>query len=693
MRLHRPDLTRLLVRLVLAIALVASALLPVAAAHAANGRVTGTLTGANGQPLGGAYVAALQPYLDGQDTWWDEVASDDTNASGAYDLSLPPGTYRLRFVDHDGDHVPEYFRDAASVEQAVDVVVGSGAVLTGRNAQLAAAAHLTGIVTDEEAQPLELVDVAVYQRTGGAGTDTWERVGSAWTDAAGTYDIGGLAAGTYRVGFQDGFGEHVEEFHDDQPTVDLAEDVVVGAAATVSGLDARLSRAAYVAGTVNGPDGQPVSDIEVAAYRQVADASGTRWEPVSVGYTDFSGAYVVGGLRAGTYRLGFHDYTGHHAPEYYADAPTVQGAEDVVVAPGATVMDRDAVLAVAGHVTGRVLDADAQPLEGIEVSAYRRVSDGGGTRWHRVGSVWTDASGWYDVGGLAPGTHRLGFEDPSGDHRAEYLDDATTLDQARDVVVGPGSVVGGQDAGLAPASHLTGTVTGPEGEALDGARVVVHRQATAGGATSWDEVASVTTNTSGVYDVGGLPAGSYRLAFQGTGYAVEYWNDMPTLDLAQAVTVDAGATRADIDAALSVTPPPTPTTTPAPTPAPAPAPEPAPAPVPAPAPAPTSTPPAPAPPPASTPAPTVVLSDVAPRGSGTLRVGTRLKVTRGTWNVSVSVRYRWFADGKRIRRATKAAYRLRAKDAGAKVSVAVTASAPGLTSRTVTVRFRGRVKR
>ncbi len=88
-----------------------------------------------------------------------------------------------------------------------------------------------------------------------------------------------------------------------------------------------------------------------------------------------------------------------------------------------------------------------------------------------------------------------------------------------------------------------------------------------------------------------------------------------------------------------------------------------------------------------------MLSDVAPRGSGTLRVGKKLKVTRGTWNVSVSVRYRWFADGKRIRKATKSAYRLRARDAGAKVSVKVTASAPGLTPKTVTVKFRGRVKR
>ena len=82
---------------------------------------------------------------------------------------------------------------------------------------------------------------------------------------------------------------------------------------------------------MTGPDGEPVGDIEVAAYTQVTDGSGTRWEPVSWGYTDVSGAYVIGGLRAGAYRLGFHDYTGNHAPEFYDDEPTVLEAVDVAV--------------------------------------------------------------------------------------------------------------------------------------------------------------------------------------------------------------------------------------------------------------------------------------------------------------------------------------------------------------------------
>ena len=237
-------------------------------------------------------------------------------------------------------------------------------------------------------------------------------------------------------------------------------------------------------------------------------------------------------------------------------------AVDVAVPAGATVLDKDAELAIAGHVTGTVVGADDQALEGIEVSAYRQVTAGGVTRWLPVGSVQTDASGWYDVGGLAAGTLRLGFHDPSGNHLDEFHADRPTLEQARDIAVAGGERVPVADARLAPASHVTGAVTGMDGEALDAVQVAVYGPVTAGGATSWEEVASASTNTSGSYDVGGLPAGTYRIGFEGAGYAVEYWNDMPTLALAQTVTVGAAATRADIDAALSDTPPPTPTADP-----------------------------------------------------------------------------------------------------------------------------------
>ena len=73
-------------------------------------------------------------------------------------------------------------------------------------------------------------------------------------------------------------------------------------------------------------------------------------------------------------------------------------------------------------------------------------------------------------------------------------------------------------------------------------------------------------------------------------------------------------------------------------------------------------------------------------------VGKKLKVSKGSWNVPVTVKYQWFANGKKIKKATKSSYKLTRTVKGRKISVKVTASAPGLTSKVVTVKFKGKVK-
>ena len=84
--------------------------------------------------------------------------------------------------------------------------------------------------------------------------------------------------------------------------------------------------------------------------------------------------------------------------------------------------------------------------------------------------------------------------------------------------------------------------------------------------------------------------------------------------------------------------------------------------------------------------------DVAPKAAGKLKVGKKLTVSKGTWNVPVTVKYQWLANGKKIKKATKGAYKLTAKDKGKKISVKVTASAPGMASKVMTVKFKGTVK-
>ena len=84
--------------------------------------------------------------------------------------------------------------------------------------------------------------------------------------------------------------------------------------------------------------------------------------------------------------------------------------------------------------------------------------------------------------------------------------------------------------------------------------------------------------------------------------------------------------------------------------------------------------------------------DLAPKVSGTSKVGKKLKVSRGTWNVPVTLKYKWLANNKAIKKATKSAYKLTAKEKGKKISVKITATAPGMPPKVVSVKFKGKVK-
>jgi hypothetical protein len=74
-----------------------------------------------------------------------------------------------------------------------------------------------------------------------------------------------------------------------------------------------------------------------------------------------------------------------------------------------------------------------------------------------------------------------------------------------------------------------------------------------------------------------------------------------------------------------------------------------------------------------------------PRIAGKGKVGGKLTVSKGTWSVKpASVEYQWLRDGKAIAGATHVSFKVTQADAGATLSVRVTASAPGHGKVTVT---------
>ena len=78
------------------------------------------------------------------------------------------------------------------------------------------------------------------------------------------------------------------------------------------------------------------------------------------------------------------------------------------------------------------------------------------------------------------------------------------------------------------------------------------------------------------------------------------------------------------------------------------------------------------------------LRGATPRISGTPRVGRTLKASPGTWTGGTTLRYRWFANGKAISRATRSTYTPTRGTRGKRITVKVTGTKTGYTSLTRT---------
>ena len=72
----------------------------------------------------------------------------------------------------------------------------------------------------------------------------------------------------------------------------------------------------------------------------------------------------------------------------------------------------------------------------------------------------------------------------------------------------------------------------------------------------------------------------------------------------------------------------------------------------------------------------------APKVAGVAKVGKALKAKVAKWSPKAKVSFQWYRNGKAIAKATKAVYKVKAVDKGAKLRVKVTGSKAGFASKT-----------
>ncbi|PCE15059.1 hypothetical protein AUC47_14835 [Microbacterium sp. SZ1] len=294
---------------------------------------------------------------------------------------------------------------------------------------------ISGTVTRaDDGAPVEGVTVS-------ADGPTWA---STTTDASGAYTLPGLVSGSYIVTFfpegTDLKREHWQETFD----YDQATPVVVGADGDVVGIDASLDEGAAIEGTVTREDdGSPIESVAVQALDSLNEIVGATT-------TDASGAYRLGGLPEGQYRVRFGAPDPELMPEYWGDVYDFAFGARVSAVEKQTVSGIDASLVIAGHLSGTMTrGADGQPVAGM-VLVYDVFES------YDQPTAYAGFDGRFRAP-VAPGTYKLLFL--SDGLKPEYWKDAEIWETATTITVAAGQEVAGIDPVLEPTAVISGTVT------------------------------------------------------------------------------------------------------------------------------------------------------------------------------------------------------------------------------------------
>jgi 5-hydroxyisourate hydrolase-like protein (transthyretin family) len=208
--------------------------------------VTGTTTAS-------VLVRAFE-YVDGVATGYFVAAN--TLADGSYTIKwAKPGTYRLMVTGgKGGDFACTTYPDGPGLATGVlgqSITLAEAEATAGIDAELIPGGHITGTLTDSASGlAAGIMSVRCYTLVNGE----WTSVGKSDTATRldGSYDVGGLYPGAYRIRFTDPNSVYADRFYAgvaSASSIASATDVVVGRGETVEGMDGLMGGAVQGEGT------------------------------------------------------------------------------------------------------------------------------------------------------------------------------------------------------------------------------------------------------------------------------------------------------------------------------------------------------------------------------------------------------------------------------------------------------------
>ncbi|WP_157000874.1 collagen binding domain-containing protein [Agromyces laixinhei] len=599
------------------------------------GSITGVVTGEAGALLEGVRVQLFlcdpdfDP-LEQRDCWnllWGEGTEGSTAADGSFSIeNLAPGTYRA--VIHPqvqtAQYVYEYWDGADSLENATDITVTAGeAAAIAPTLELGAT--VSGRVVDETGQPVSGGYVYAY-----LSSDLNSTRGGASVAADGRYTITGLPSGEYVFKAGPGWGsesELVDEYWQDVYDVDAAARVDLVAGQSFAA-DFELNAGAVIEGTV-AAEGAPVEGVEVTATYVGASTS---WiEPVTA-VTGADGTYRLAGIQDGEYVVGFSDFDGEWAQQYWHGATDRASSTRLDLSPGDVAESIDANLTAGGALTGTLTELSADgsaPSANGYFEVLRKDSAGA---WERVTSEQADAAGAYEVSGLAAGEYTvMSYGSSSANWATTFYGGVYFQDEATIADVSAETVTSGVDVETAAGVQIAGSIIDEHGGAAPGANLRLLFERAPGVWAEPEQINGAGDDIS--FRMSGLAPGNYIVEFADSSgsadpYVTQYWENAATQEAATVLEAPNGGAFAGINAVMTRT-----------------APEPEPA-----------------------PTPTV---------NGIAQVGQAFTVDAGDWGDGAELAYQWLADGEPLADATGT--ELVPGDAleGVALAVTVTGTRPG----------------
>jgi uncharacterized Zn-binding protein involved in type VI secretion len=302
---------------------------------AASGTLSGWVVDPAGNPIEGLRVWIMGP--TGMDP-----ATVETDADGAYAFTgLTDGSYRVYFSNvsirtvggqvrvASESYAPQWYHDRPGYAGADGIAVTAETPVVDINAQMDNAGSIAGRITDSTGSPVEKVRVTAYSDASFAFS--WS-----WTGSDGTYAVGGLPDGSYRLWIEDSASRFVPFWYPDKLSREAAQAVAISGANGVEGIDAVLAMGGTISGTVI--DLGTGSGIPGVTVQAVALSGG----PGALAETAADGAYRITGLADGAYKVRFIAENLGYAGFWHAGQKNWDSAASITIASAAEIANIDA---------------------------------------------------------------------------------------------------------------------------------------------------------------------------------------------------------------------------------------------------------------------------------------------------------------------------------------------------------------